>query len=114
VRADSCGAHPIEEPGMAGRRDAGQASMLLVGVVAIAVVLLLALVPVAAAVRDSARARSAADAAALAGAAEGEAAAREVARDNGARVIAWEERGGDVWIEVTVGGAHARSKAHRG
>lgn len=97
-----------------GDRERGQASVLIVGVVAVAVVLLLALVPVARAVADKTRARSAADAAALAGAAEGEAVAREVADDNGARLLRWWAEGEDVWVEVQVGAARAVARARRG
>lgn len=91
----------------------GQASVFLVGIVGLAVVVLLALVPLAQAVSQKTRARSAADAAALAGAAEGEEAAREVADANGARLVAWRADGLDVWVEVTVGEAHAVAKARR-
>jgi secretion/DNA translocation related TadE-like protein len=93
--------------------DRGQASVLLVGIVAIAIVLLLALVPVARAVSQKAQARAAADAAALAGAAEGEDAAREVAEDNGADLVSWRSEGDAVWVEVRVGGARAVAKARR-
>ena len=95
-------------------RERGQASVLLVGVVAVAIALLMALVPVARAVADATRARSAADAAALAGAAEGEDAAREVAELNGAELLHWRADGNDVWVEVQVGRAHAVAKARRG
>ena len=67
------------------RGERGQAVPLVLGLVAVAVVVLLALVPLAQAAQQRAAARNAADAAALAGAAEGEAAAREVAAENGAR-----------------------------
>ena len=80
----------------------------------VAVVLLLALVPLARAVADEARARTAADAAALAGAAEGEDAAREVAEANGAELVHWRAEGADVWVEVRVGDARAVAKARRG
>ena len=94
--------------------DRGQATVLLVGILAVAVVLLLAMVPVSHAVADATRARSAADAAALAGAAEGEDAARVVAERNGARLLHWRAEGQDVWVEVEVGRAHAVAKARRG
>lgn len=95
------------------RGERGQASVVLVGIVAIAVVLLLALVPVARAVSQKAHARAAADAAALAGAAEGEDAAREVAEENGADLVSWQAEGDAVWVEVRVGGARAVAKARR-
>lgn len=96
-----------------GRRDAGQAVPLLLGVVALAVVVLLALVPLAEGVAQRTQARTAADAAALAGAAEGEAAAREVAAANGATLTDWRAAGPDVWVAVTVGDAQAFAKARR-
>jgi secretion/DNA translocation related TadE-like protein len=96
------------------RDERGQAAVLLVGLVAVAAAVLLALVPVAHAVADRARAESAADAAALAGAADGEDAAREVAEANGARLVRWLAEGPDVWVEVAVGRVHARAKGHRG
>lgn len=91
----------------------GQASLFLVGIVAVVVVVVLALVPVARAVSLKAQARSAADAAALAGAAEGEDAARAVAEANGATVVAWQAEGKDIWVEVRIGRAHAVAKARR-
>lgn len=91
----------------------GQAAVLLVGIMAIAVVVLLALVPVARATAAKAQAKAAADAAALAGAAEGEDAAREVAEANGAELEHWRAEGDDVWVEVSIGRAHAVAKAHR-
>jgi hypothetical protein len=87
--------------------------VLLVGIVAIAIVVLLALVPVARAVSQKAQARAAADAAALAGAAEGEDAAREVAEDNGGHLVSWRAEGEAVWVEVRVGDARAVAKARR-
>ena len=94
--------------------EGGQAVPLVLAVVAFAVVVLLALVPLAQGAAARAQARTAADAAALAGAAEGEQAAREVAADNGARLVEWRQRGADVWVRVTVRKAHADAKARRG
>lgn len=93
--------------------DRAQAAPLVLGVVAVAVAVLLALLPLANGATQRARAHTAADAAALAGAAEGEAAAREVAVANGAELVAWYARGRDVWVEVTLGDASARAKARR-
>ncbi len=95
------------------RADRGQAMPLAVAVVALAVIVLLALVPVARAAHERAQARTAADAAALAGAVEGEASAREVAAANGAVLVRWRAVGPDVWVEVTLGRARAVAKAHR-
>jgi len=95
------------------RGDRGQAVPLVLGLVAVAVVVLLALVPLAHAAQQRAAARNAADAAALAGAAEGEAAARDVAAENGAELVGWRAEGLDVWVVVTLGDARAEAKAHR-
>lgn len=94
-------------------RQAGQAMPLVLGVVALAIVVLLALVPLAQAAALRAQARSAADAAALAGAAEGEAAAREVAEANGATLTDWRAAGTDVWVAVSIEDARAVAKARR-
>ena len=82
-------------------------------VIVLAVVVLLALVPLARGTQQRAAARTAADAAALAGAAEGEDAAREVATANGGRLVAYRSEGADVWVEVTLGEARAEAKARR-
>ena len=95
------------------RGERGQVVPLMLGLVAVAVVIVLALVPLAQAAQQRAAARNAADAAALAGAAEGEAAAREVASENGAELVSWRARGLDVWVAVTLGDARAEAKAHR-
>jgi hypothetical protein len=96
-----------------GSPDRGQAVPLVLGVVAVAVVVLLALVPLARASQQRAAARTAADAAALAGAAEGEEAAREVAAANGAELVSWRSAGRDVWVVVVLGQARAEAKARR-
>jgi hypothetical protein len=96
-----------------GRGDRGQVMPVMLGLVAVAVVVLLALVPLAQAVQQRAAARNAADAAALAGAAEGEAAAREVATRNGAELVGWRAQGLDVWVVVILGDARADAKARR-
>ena len=70
-----------------GEDDRGQAVPLVLGLVAVAVVVLLALVPLVHAAQQRVAARNAADAAALAGAAEGSPAAREVAAENGAGAV---------------------------
>lgn len=97
----------------ARRGETGQAMPLVLGVIAVAVVVLLALVPLAEGAAQRAQARSAADAAALAGAAEGEAAAREVAAANGAVLTDWRASGTDVWVAVELGDASAVAKARR-
>jgi uncharacterized membrane protein len=95
------------------RRDGGQAAPLVLALVAVAVVLLLAVVPLGRATQQRAAARTAADAAALAGAAEGEQAAREVAEANGGELVEWRAKGHDVWVVVTLGDARAEAKARR-
>lgn len=95
------------------RGDAGQASVLMLGVLALAITVLMALVPLAQGAIERSRAQTAADAAALAGAAEGEDAAREMAQANGGRMVRWRASGDDVWVEVRVGKARAVAKAHR-
>jgi D-alanyl-D-alanine carboxypeptidase len=88
---------------------------LAAAMVALCCMALLALVPVAGALDDRARARTAADAAALAGAADGELAARQVAKANGADLLAIEGAGGGVVVHVRVGDveAYARARATR-
>jgi hypothetical protein len=93
--------------------DEGQVLPLMMAVVAFAVAVLLALVPLAEAAGDRARARTAADAAALAGAADGEDAARAIAEANGATLVSWRADGTEVWVEVRSGGARAVAKARR-
>jgi len=60
-----------------------------------------------------AAARTAADAAALAGAADGRAAAEELARANGAEVLAYEGIGLDTRVTVRLGPAEAVGRARR-
>jgi D-alanyl-D-alanine carboxypeptidase len=88
---------------------------LAAAMVALCCMALLALVPVAGALDDRARARTAADAAALAGAADGELAARQVAKANGADLLAMEGADDEVVVHVRVGDveAYARARATR-
>lgn len=98
--------------------DRGSAALLVVliavGVVGAALVALVSVGPV---LIDANRARSAADAAALAGAHDGRDAAADVAAANGATLIGWEERDGElpgartVAVEVRLGTATARARA---
>ena len=103
----------METPPARRHGDRGQAVPLVLGLVAVAVVVLLALVPLVRAAQQRAAARNAADAAALAGAAEGEDAARDVAAENGAELVGWRAEGLDVWVVVVLGDARAEAKAHR-
>lgn len=63
---------------------------------------------------EAAQVRTAADAAALAGAAEGEAAAREVAEDNGAELLSFTGEGLEVQVRARLGDAEAVARAVRG
>ena len=56
-------------------------------------------------------AQAAADAAALAGAADGEGAARRLAAENGARIVAYEPAGRDVRVVVERAGVRAHARA---
>ncbi len=62
---------------------------------------------------QAAQARTAADAAALAGAAEGEDVARDVADDNGAKMVGFIQDGLDVEVRVRVGDAEVVARATR-
>lgn len=101
----------MTETRLVGER--GQAVPLVLAVVALAVVVLLALVPLGRRADERARAQAAADAAALAGAAEGEDAARQVAEANGAVLLDWGAAGTDVWVQVQVGDNEALAQARR-
>jgi len=79
--------------------------LVLAGLVAVG------LVEVAGAASRRAAAEAAADATALAGAADGADAARRVALANGARVVAYDETGGDVAVTVLRRGVRASARA---
>jgi hypothetical protein len=93
------------------RRDRGQATPLLMVVIALTAVAAVALAELGGAAVAATRAQTAADAAALAGAAEGEAAARSVAAANGAELVAHRRDGAVVRVEVRLGGARATARA---
>lgn len=98
------------------QRDAGdqaQATPLMAAALGLVVLMLLALGPMGRALTDRAQARTAADAAALAGAAQGEGVARDLARANGAELVAYSSGNGEVVVEVQVGDVAARSRARR-
>jgi hypothetical protein len=96
-------------PGAAG--DGGQATPLAVAMMAVVLAAMVGLVPAARALADRAQARTAADAAALAGAVEGEDAARALADENGAVLLAFRRTGTDVVVRVRVGAADAYARA---
>jgi len=93
----------------AGER--GQAVPLIAGLMAVAVVLLVAVGHLGQTAADAARARTAADAAALAGAAEGREAALRLASANGGTLIAYAAADGAVLVTVRVGRAAATARA---
>ena len=87
-------------------------------VVAAAVITVLAVVSlfvlrVAIATSERARAQNAADSAALAGAAQGQAAAEDLARRNGAVIESYAEAGNDVTVVVSFGSATANATARQ-
>ncbi len=88
---------------------------LVIGVAAVMALLLLAVGRFAANVTDAARARTAADAAALAGAGDGQVAAQEMARANGAELVDYQVLAGvagiDVIVRVRVGRVTASARA---
>ena len=94
------------------RCDDGQATVLVLAVVALTMLVIVALGRFGAGVVDAARARSAADAAALAGAAHGSAAAAELAVANGGRLVSFTTTPtGEVVVTVQVGHVTARARA---
>ena len=96
---------------MADGRDRGQVTPLVALVVVLAGALIVMLGRLGQNATDQARAQTAADAAALAGAVEGEAAAEELARDNGADLLFFSAQGEGVVVSVGVGRAEARARA---
>ncbi len=81
--------------------------------VAVAVLCAALVVGVSARASERAKAQSFADAVALAGAAEGEAAAAEIARANGAEVVSYRENGYAVEVTVVAFGVQATATAER-
>lgn len=82
----------------------------LVGL-AVTTAVVTALVPILVELRERQRAVTAADAAALAGVIDGREAAVRIAAANGGVLVGWSERGRDVTVVVTVGGASATARA---
>ena len=116
VRRPVAGRHVTWEVAMTStsirtENDQGQATPLLIGVIAMMVVLVFAVAHLGRTVADSARARAAADAAALSGVVDGDAAARSIAAKNGAVVTSIERIGSDLVVEVRVGSSLARARA---
>lgn len=94
------------------RNQSGQATVLMLAVVALTMVVIAALGRFGAGTVDAARARAAADAAALAGAQHGRGDASELARANGGQLVGYSATAdGDVVVVVRVGRATARARA---
>ncbi len=92
-------------------RDRGQATPLLAMVVLVAAILALGVARMGARLVDRAAARTAADATALAGAADDRAAAEDLARANGAELVAFTRLGDDVLVTVRRSGETAQARA---
>ena len=79
----------------------------------LAALLMVRVVELGAAAASRARAQTAADAAALAGVVEGREGADEIARRNGATLVAWVEEADQVQVTVRVDDAEATARAER-
>jgi hypothetical protein len=95
------------------RRDAGQATVLLLAVVALTVVTMVATAHFASRVATRDRAQAAADAAALAGTTGGRPAAAQLAAANGAVLVAFAVVGEAVQVTVVIDGETATARATR-
>jgi hypothetical protein len=93
--------------------DNGQATLLAVSVVALAVALMLGAVRLGVRLIDLERASAAADAAALAALDGGRSAAADMAARNGARLTGFTALGDDVAVVVVVGDATGEARATR-
>ncbi|CAB4698692.1 MAG: hypothetical protein F2934_00080 [Actinobacteria bacterium] len=91
--------------------DRGSVSLIVIGVVAVAVALLLSIGRFGRDLDDSARAQTAADAAALAGVQGGRQLAAEVAEANGAELVSFVADNGSVRVTTAVSGAVASARA---
>ncbi len=89
----------------------GQAVVLVPALAALLITALFALVALGGRLLDAALADAAADAAALAGASGGRSAGAAAAAANGAQLVAFRERGGQVQVEVLRGDARAVATA---
>jgi hypothetical protein len=95
-------------------RDRGQAVMLLLAVVVIAVLSVVAVGLFGQRIVDRGRAQTAADAAALAATTGGRAAATRLATRNGAILVGYTETGDAVTVVVDVDGQRATARATDG
>jgi hypothetical protein len=101
----------VEQISPQRRGDRGQATPLVIGVIAIAAASLIPIARLARAATDAAQARSAADAAALAGVVDGPAGARRGAAANDGTLVSFVRIGSDVVVTVSVGAATAKARA---
>ena len=104
---------PVSERS-SGRRDHGQAVMLMLSIVALIGLLTVGVAKVGALLVEQSRARTAADAAALAGVSGGPAIAAAVAAADGATLLSFRREEADVVVVVRVGHTHARARATAG
>ena len=95
------------------RRDQGQATVLLLAVVALVVVAMVATAHFGARLVDRAQAQVADDAAALAGVSGGRSAATQLASANDGVLLSFAAVGDDVQVVVRVGDASAAARATR-
>ncbi len=100
---------------MGGRRscDHGQATVLILAVVALVVVVMVATAQFGARLVDRVQAQAAADAAALAGVSGGRSAATRLASANGGVLLSFAAVGDDVQVVVRVGDASAAAHGTR-
>src|SRR5690349_12629136 len=89
------------------RGDRGQATLLLLGCIALAAVVAVAVGALGVRLVARQRAQTAADAAALAGTTGGRPAAERLASSNGGQLVAYLEDGDDVSVTVVVAGERA-------
>jgi len=95
------------------RRDAGQVLPFAAVFLALGLAIVVVLGTVGSMLVDAAEARTAADAAALAGARYGRPAAEQVARRNGAELVAFATHRDDTVVTVRIGRAEATARARR-
>lgn len=93
------------------RGDRGQATPLVIGVIAIAAASLIPIARLGRHASDAARARAAADAAALAGVVDGPRGAQRGAAANDATLVSFVRIGSDVVVTVSVGETTAKARA---
>lgn len=105
---------PVHPSRLAVARERGQILPLVALLLALTAGAAVLVAQVGRVVDERARAATAADAAALAGAVEGRSGAEELARRNGAVLVAFRQEGPDTVVVVRVGRARAEARARRG